>query len=80
MKHLNKKCGLAILFKLIMNVKILIDLFKTKKDRLEEIISLAKQEIETWKNIIDIFNSRFLCSFYCKFKKSGRYYFKTGSG
>lgn len=54
-----KEVWLGYLTDLKADTEVLISLYKTKKERLGQIITEAKKEADTWKEIIDIFNERF---------------------
>ena len=61
-----RKIWVSYLSELLSEVDELTVLFNTKKEELEKIIEEAKKELNTWKTIIGIFNSRFYVPFKVK--------------
>lgn len=45
------------------DIKLLVDNYKNQKEAISNIIAEAKKEQEKWKNIVDLFNSRFFVPF-----------------
>lgn len=63
-----KKVWLGYLFELKADVISLTELYNAKKTELEKLLKEAKKEVEIWKKIIDLFNSRFYVPFNVKLK------------
>lgn len=61
-----RKIWINYFSELIDDVDILINLYNEKKGELEKIVKEARKEIDTWKTIIGIFNSRFYVPFKVK--------------
>lgn len=58
-----KKIWLSHISALKANVKVVLDLYKSRKLELEDIIKSANNDIEKWNSTIEIFNSRFYVPF-----------------
>ncbi|WQW35103.1 hypothetical protein KVM60_07000 [Helicobacter pylori] len=58
-----KKVLFSYLKQVIQNVKSLVNLYKEKKPKIEEIIKQANKDQKEWESVIEIFNQRFLVPF-----------------
>ncbi|ANH44603.1 hypothetical protein [Helicobacter pylori] len=53
----------SYLKQVIQNVKSLVNLYREKKPKIEEIIKQANKDQKEWESVIEIFNQRFLVPF-----------------
>ncbi|MCQ2858000.1 hypothetical protein JT087_07660, partial [Helicobacter pylori] len=58
-----KKVLFSYLKQVIQNVKSLVNLYREKKPKIEEIIKQANKDQKEWESVIEIFNQRFLVPF-----------------
>ncbi len=58
-----KKVLFSYLKQVIQNVKSLVNLYREKKPKIEEIIKQASKDQKEWESVIEIFNQRFLVPF-----------------
>lgn len=58
-----EKVLFSYLKQVIQNVKSLVNLYKEKKPKIEEIIKQASKDQKEWESVIEIFNQRFLVPF-----------------
>lgn len=58
-----KKVFISFLKEFENDIKLLVDNYKNQKEAISNIIAEAKKEQEKWKNIVDLFNSRFFVPF-----------------
>ncbi len=58
-----KKVLFSYLKQVIQNVKSLVNLYREKKPKIEEIIKQANEDQKEWESVIEIFNQRFLVPF-----------------
>lgn len=58
-----KKVLFSYLKQVIQNVKSLVNLYREKKPKIEEIIKQANKDQKEWESVIKIFNQRFLVPF-----------------
>ncbi|WQZ15346.1 hypothetical protein KVJ93_07160 [Helicobacter pylori] len=58
-----KKVLFGYLKQVIQNVKSLVNLYREKKPKIEEIIKQANKDQKEWESVIEIFNQRFLVPF-----------------
>ncbi|GAA9144803.1 hypothetical protein HpHA175_13130 [Helicobacter pylori] len=58
-----KKVLFSYLKQVIQNVKSLVNLYREKKPKIEEIIKKANKDQKEWESVIKIFNQRFLVPF-----------------
>ncbi|OPG30886.1 hypothetical protein [Helicobacter pylori] len=58
-----KKVLFSYLKQVIQNVKSLVNLYREKKPKIEEIIKQANKDQKKWESVIEIFNQRFLVPF-----------------
>ncbi|MGN8462768.1 hypothetical protein ACR9ML_06150 [Helicobacter pylori] len=58
-----KKVLFSYLKQVIQNVKSLVELYREKKPKIEEIIKQANKDQKEWESVIEIFNQRFLVPF-----------------
>lgn len=58
-----KEVIFSYLNKKIEEIENLVSLYESQKERIQQIINASKQEQESWKKIIEIFNSRFIVPF-----------------
>ncbi|WRG34026.1 hypothetical protein FNE00_07750 [Helicobacter pylori] len=58
-----KKVLFSYLKQVIQNVKSLVNLYREKKPKIEEIIKQASKNQKEWESVIKIFNQRFLVPF-----------------
>lgn len=58
-----KKVFISFLKEFENDIKLLVDNYKNQKEVISNIIAEARKEHEKWKNIINLFNSRFLVPF-----------------
>lgn len=58
-----KKVLFSYLKQVIQNVKSLVNLYREKKPKIEEIIKQANKDQKEWESVIGIFNQRFLVPF-----------------
>lgn len=58
-----KKVFISFLKEFESNIKLLVDNYKSQKEKISNIITEARKEQEKWKNIINLFNSRFFVPF-----------------
>ncbi len=61
-----KKVLFSYLKQAIQNVKSLVNLYREKKPKIEEIIKQANKDQKEWESVIKIFNQRFLVPFKVK--------------
>ncbi len=61
-----KKVLFSYLKQVIQNVKSLVNLYREKKPKIEEIIKQANKDQKEWESVIKIFNQRFLVPFKVK--------------
>lgn len=61
-----KKVLFSYLKQVIQNVKSLVNLYREKKPKIEEIIKQANKDQKEWESVIEIFNQRFLVPFKVK--------------
>ncbi|EKE87273.1 hypothetical protein [Helicobacter pylori] len=61
-----KKVLFSYLKQAIQNVRILVELYREKKPKIEEIIKQANKDQKEWESVIKIFNQRFLVPFKVK--------------
>ncbi|WRD05612.1 hypothetical protein E5K72_07735 [Helicobacter pylori] len=61
-----KKVLFGYLKQVIQNVKSLVNLYREKKPKIEEIIKQANKDQKEWESVIEIFNQRFLVPFKVK--------------
>jgi len=73
-----KEVWLGYLYELKDDVITLSELYKKKKKDVEKILSEAKKEQKIWKNIIDIFNSRFYVPFHVEIENQEDIILKEG--
>jgi len=52
-----------MLYELSEDYNILIDIYNNGKNQIESIVEKAKSQESSWKNIVDLFNNRFLVPF-----------------
>ncbi|MGL2703269.1 hypothetical protein ACQJ7M_00410 [Helicobacter pylori] len=58
-----KKVLFSYLKQVIQNVKSLVNLYREKRPKIEEIIKQANKDQKEWESVIEIFNQRFLVPF-----------------
>ncbi|NHA58637.1 hypothetical protein [Helicobacter pylori] len=58
-----EKVLFSYLKQVIQNVKSLVNLYREKKPKIEEIIKQANKDQKEWESVIEIFNQRFLVPF-----------------
>ncbi|QEE95361.1 hypothetical protein D2C90_02600 [Helicobacter pylori] len=58
-----KKVLFSYLKQVIQNVKSLVNLYREKKPKIEEIIKQASKDQKEWESVIEIFNQRFFVPF-----------------
>ncbi|RKV25080.1 hypothetical protein DD741_07460 [Helicobacter pylori] len=58
-----EKVLFSYLKQVIQNVKSLVNLYREKKPKIEEIIKQANKDQKEWETVIEIFNQRFLVPF-----------------
>ncbi len=61
-----KKVLFSYLKQVIQNAKSLVNLYREKKPKIEEIIKQANKDQKEWESVIEIFNQRFLVPFKVK--------------
>ncbi len=63
-----KKVLFSYLKQVIQNVKSLVNLYREKKPKIEEMIKQANKDHKEWESVIEIFNQRFLFPLKWSFK------------
>ena len=62
-EYFRKKVFISFLKEFEIDIKLLIENYKNNKEAISNIIAEARKEQKKWKNIIDLFNSRFFVPF-----------------